>query len=83
VKEKMNLKDKVNQFIQSYQIEAEHVSLVALKECCNTTIAIETGSNEGYYVVVTEALHSVALRFHNKNEALKCLGVMLQFLPNH
>jgi hypothetical protein len=79
------LKKRIEEIIKSYKLEVEAITKGCLKEefAVNFEITISTGSNEGYYVSITEGCIVYHLRMHSKNEALKILGCMLILLPNN
>lgn len=73
------MEKKINKLIKDYKLDVE--GKTQNKTESENSIGIMTGSNEGYYVCITENNICYNLRTHSKDEALKILGVMLILLP--
>lgn len=72
--------DKVKNLIKEYGLDVSTVFESQSHLNNNLSVGIEEGSNEGYYVVVKLCYTEINIRVHDKDEALKTLGVMLILL---
>ena len=79
------MRKKIEEIIKAYNLSVEAITEGVLRMEFSTRfeISIDLGSNEGYYVNITEGCEAYHLRLHDKNEALKTLGCMLILLPNN
>ena len=74
--------DEINNLVHNYKVDVENIYFVP-EENKRFGIEVMTGTTEGYYVVVRTFAGSHYLRFHDYNEAAKCMGVMMVLMPTN
>lgn len=76
------MKNEIMKLLQSYNVTAEAYNEIPADNNARCRVVIETGSNEGYYVVIQRDGREVSCRYHSKDEAMTALGVLLTLVPN-
>lgn len=79
------MENKINELIKAYKLDANGMFTTEGLNKYHTKleVSISLGSNEGYYVSITEGFTTYHLRFHSRDEALKTLGTMLTLIPDN
>ena len=74
--------NEIKRLVSDYKIDVESIQGVE-EDNKRFGVEIMKGSNEGYYVVARTFTESYYLRFHDYNEAAKCMGVMMILIPTN
>ncbi len=77
----------VDKLIKDYKLDPDAVHVTAIPGGPLFSLELKTGSNEGYFVIVTGydlelCCNVFVLRFMSKDNAIKAAGVLMSLLPD-
>lgn len=74
---------RIQRKLTDYKVCPEGTVELERYDATQFRLDIETGSNEGYFVTIQKGSETVAFRYHNRDEAVTALGVLLTECPNN